>query len=165
MKIMGIDPGTQVMGYGVILSDNDDNPVHVVSGAWSEPRRNPLPLRLHHFHQQLLALMREQRPDVVALEHPFVGQNVKSALDIGQAQAVALIAAAELDIPCYQYSPAQIKQTVTDFGRSDKSQVQIAVRLQLGMTEIPEPHDAADALATAICHQRQRHLADLLGQG
>ena len=162
MKIMGIDPGTLVMGYGVIVSGDADILKHVVSGAWSEPRRTPLPERLHHFHRNLLTLMREQLPEVVVLEQPFVARNVRSALAIGQAQAVALIAAAELGIPCHEYTPAQIKQTVTDYGASGKAQVQEMVRLQLGLASVPEPHDAADALAAAICHVRQLHVTNLL---
>jgi len=162
MKIMGIDPGTLVMGYGVILSTDDGNLRHVASGVIRQPRQTDLPRRLHLIHRELLALMREHAPDVVAVEDPFVARNVKSALAIGQAQAVALIAAAELELPCYQYSPLKIKQMVTSFGGSGKAQVQDMVRLQLGLAEVPEPHDAADALATAICHVRQSHLGDLL---
>ena len=162
MKIMGIDPGTLVTGYGFILSTDDGNLEHVDSGAISQPRQTGLPRRLHLIHRELLALMRRHQPDVVAVEDPFVARNVKSALAIGQAQAVALIAAAELELPCYQYSPLLIKQMVTSYGGSGKAQVQDMVRLQLGLAEAPQPHDAADALAAAICHVRQSHLGDLL---
>jgi crossover junction endodeoxyribonuclease RuvC len=164
MKIMGIDPGTLVMGYGVILHEADGSLRYVASGALRQPQKTDLPRRLHLIHRELLVLMRELRPDVVAVEHPFVARNVKTALAIGQAQAVALIAAAELELPCYQYSPLQIKQMVTSYGGSGKAQVQDMVRLQLELTEAPEPYDAADALATAICHVRQTHLSDLLAE-
>jgi crossover junction endodeoxyribonuclease RuvC len=162
MKIMGIDPGTRVMGYGVILCTDDGNLHYVAAGAISQPRQTDLPRRLHLIHRELLTIMREHAPNVVAVEDPFVARNVKSALAIGQAQAVALIAAAELELPCFQYSPLKIKQMVTSFGGSDKAQVQDMVRLQLGLAEAPEPHDAADALAAAICHVRESHLNDLL---
>jgi crossover junction endodeoxyribonuclease RuvC len=164
MKIMGIDPGTLTTGYGVILSESDGSLRHVASGAVRQPQKTDLPRRLHLIHRELLALMRKLQPDVVAVEHPFVARNVKTALAIGQAQAVALIAAAELELPCYQYSPLQIKQMVTSYGGSGKAQVQDMVRLQLELAVAPEPYDAADALATAICHVRQTHLSDLLAE-
>ncbi len=162
MKIMGIDPGTLTTGYGVISLEADGSLRYVACGAISQPRRIDLPHRLHLIHRELLALMRQFQPDVVAVEDPFVARNVKTALAIGQAQALVLIAAAELELPCHQYSPLQIKQMVTSFGGSGKAQVQDMVRLQLGLAEVPEPNDAADALAAAICHVRQVHLSDLL---
>ena len=162
MKIMGIDPGTRVMGYGVILNTAGGDLEYVAAGAISQSPTIELPRRLHLIHRELLALMRQHAPDVVAVEDPFVARNVKTALAIGQAQAVALIAAAELELPCYQYSPLQIKQMVTSYGGSGKEQVQDMVRLQLGLAVAPQPDDAADALAAAICHVRQSHLSDLL---
>jgi crossover junction endodeoxyribonuclease RuvC len=102
------------------------------------------------------------RPDVVAVEQPFVARNVKSALAVGRAQAVAILAAANCGIPVYEYTPAQVKQRVADYGASSKEQIQEMVKLQLGLSQIPEPSDAADALAVALCHLHETHLERLL---
>jgi crossover junction endodeoxyribonuclease RuvC len=98
----------------------------------------------------------------VAVEQPFVARNVKSALAVGRAQAVAILAAANQRIPVYEYTPARVKQQVADYGTSSKEQVQEMVRLQLGLSEVPRPDDAADALAVALCHVRETHLKNLL---
>ena len=101
----------------------------------------------------------------MAIEQPFVAKNVKSALAIGRAQAVAMLAAACNGIPVYEYAPTEIKQKVADYGASSKEQVQEMVKLQLGLLEVPQPNDAADALAVAICHLREAQLKSLLDQG
>jgi crossover junction endodeoxyribonuclease RuvC len=108
--------------------------------------------------------MARYQPDAVAVEQPFVAKNVRTALMIGKAQAAAILAAANRGIPTYEYTPAQIKRVVTNYGASSKEQVQEMVRLQLGMAEVPQPNDAADALAVAICHLRQTHLENLLAE-
>ncbi|GAG86360.1 unnamed protein product, partial [marine sediment metagenome] len=113
---------------------------------------------------RLVEIISEHQPDAVAIEQPFMAKNVKAALAIGKAQAVAILAAANKGIPIYEYTPAQIKQRVTDYGASTKEQVQEMVRLQLGLAEVPQPNDAADALAVAICHLRETHLDSLLAR-
>jgi crossover junction endodeoxyribonuclease RuvC len=161
MKILGIDPGTMVMGYGVIESEDDD--IALVSfGAIVGPERSPIGERLSYLYNELLEVIQRYQPDVVAVEQPFIAKNVRSALAIGRAQAVALLAAANRGIPTCEYTPAQVKQRVANYGASSKEQIQEMVRLQLGLTEVPQPDDAADALAVAICHLREMHLSNLL---
>lgn len=165
MKVLGIDPGTISMGYAVIAGDGDDQPEVLSAGALKQPARSPLGKRLNYFFLELLNIIDDAKPDVVAVERPFVARNPRSALAIGQAQAVALLAAANRDIPAREYTPAQVKQTVTGHGGSDKAQVQAMVKMQLGLDYTPEPSDVADAMAIAICHLRQAHLENLLASG
>ena len=165
MIVLGIDPGTVSMGYGVVESHNDDLSL-IDCGALAPSERSPIGERLCYLYKELLCLMQNYQPDTVAVEQPFVANNVRSALAIGRAQAIALLAAATQSIPAYEYTPAKVKQNVTNYGASSKAQVQEMVRLQLGMKEAPHPDDAADALAVAICHLRETHLSELLaGQG
>lgn len=165
MKILGIDPGTIVTGYGVIECDGDDMAL-VDYGAITMKERSPIGERLHYIHTELITVIERHRPDSVAVEQPFVAKNVKTALAIGRAQAVAMLAAAVNGIPSYEYTPAQVKQRVASHGASSKEQVQEMVRLHLGLDAVPEPNDAADALAVAICHSQELHLNNLLaGQG
>ena len=102
--------------------------------------------------------------DAAKSEQPFVAQNVKAALAIGKAQAIAILAAANRQIPVYEYTPAQVKQRVSNYGASSKEQIQEMVKLQLGLTEVPQPSDAADALAVALCHRQEAHLKSLLAR-
>ena len=150
------------MGYGIVEA-KDDEIALVDCGALS-PRRSSIGERLCFMYKELVKIIRCFQPDVVVVETPFVGENARSALAIGRAQAVALLAAATQNLPSFEYAPAQIKQTVTSHGASSKEQVQMMVKLQLGLAEVPQPHDAADALAVAICHIRQSHLSELLAR-
>ena len=159
MKILGIDPGTVVMGYGVIESEEDEIAL-IDFGALVGPDA-PIGERLSHLYNELLEIIQRHQPDAVAVEQPFIAKNVRSALAIGRAQAIALLAAGKL-IPTYEYTPAQIKQRVANYGASSKEQIQEMVRLQLGLSQVPQPDDAADALAVAICHLREIHLSNLL---
>ncbi len=163
MRVLGIDPGTIVMGYGVIDS-KDDEITLVDYGALTTPLRSPIGERLSYLYNKLIEIISRHQPQVVAVEQPFVAKNVKSALAVGKAQAVAILAAANKGIPSHEYTPAQVKQMVTNYGASSKGQIQEMVRLQLGLAQIPEPSDAADALAVAICHLRETHLSNLLAQ-
>jgi crossover junction endodeoxyribonuclease RuvC len=163
MKILGIDPGTLVMGYGVIESDDDDI-TFLSCGAITGQERTPIGERLSHLYHELTEIIQRHQPDAVAVEQPFIAKNVRSAMAIGRAQAIALLAAANRGIPTYEYTPTQIKQTVANNGASSKEQVQEMVKLQLGLAEVPQPNDAADALAVAICHVRQTHLSNLLAR-
>ena len=163
MRILGIDPGTVTMGYGVIESREDEITLLDCAALTSSPR-SPIGERLSYFYSELLGVISRYQPTAVAIEQPFVSKNVRSALAIGKAQAVAILAAANKGIPAYEYTPAQIKQRVADYGASSKEQIQEMVRLQLGLSQVPQPSDAADALAVAICHLRETHLSDLLAQ-
>ena len=163
MIILGIDPGTITTGYGVIKAE-DDEATLVDCGALTASERSPIGERLSYIYQRLLEIIARFNPDVVAIESPFVAKNVKSALAIGKAQAIAILAAAEGKIPTHEYSPAEVKQRVANYGASSKEQVQEMVRLQLGLAEAPHPADAADALAVALCHLRRMHLDSLLAR-
>jgi crossover junction endodeoxyribonuclease RuvC len=161
MKILGIDPGTRIMGYGIINADDDD--VTLVDFGTIIPDSNHDDAqRLHDLYQGLIKIIGCYRPDAVAVEQPFFSKNVRSAMAIGRAQAITLLAAASQRIPSYEYTPTQIKQRVANYGASSKEQIQEMVRMQLGLNEIPEPNDAADALAVAICHVREIHLNNIL---
>jgi crossover junction endodeoxyribonuclease RuvC len=161
MRVLGIDPGTITLGYGVI-DENDDSLTTRAYGAINAPPRSPMGERLCYMYEHLLKLVKLHHPDVAAIEQPFVAKNVKSALAIGRSQAIAILAAAGQGIPVYEYSPAQVKQQVSNYGASSKEQIQEMVKLQLGLSTVPEPNDAADALAVALCHLSQNRLSLLL---
>lgn len=163
MRILGIDPGTIVMGYGVVES-SDDEVTLVDCGALTSPARSPIGERLSFLYNQLVEIISNYQPDVVAIEQPFMAKNVKSALAIGRAQAIAILAAANRGIPTFEYTPTQIKQRVANYGASSKEQIQEMVRLQLGLSQTPQPSDAADALAVALCHISETHLSNLLAK-
>ena len=154
MRVLGIDPGTIRLGYGVI--DDEEQTCMVCCGVLNFSPKKPIEIRLQSLYSELSQIVAEHQPDEVAVEEPFVGRNTRSALAIGRAQAVAILSATNQGIPVYRYSPTEIKQQVTNYGGSDKQQVQEMVKIQLGLAQLPEPSDAADALATAICHIQQR---------
>ena len=128
------------------------------------PGKIPIGERLRRIYNELLEVISRHQPDAVAVEQPFVAKNVRTALAIGRAQAIALLAAANKSIPAFEYTPAQVKQRVANYGAGSKEQIQEMVRLQLGLAEVPQPNDAADALAVAICHAQETHLSNLLAQ-
>jgi len=164
MRILGVDPGTVTMGYGVIESKGGEIAM-VDCGALKCPARSPIGERLSYLYGELLKIISRYRPDAVAVEQPFMAKNVRSALAVGRAQAVAMLAAANRGLQVYEYTPTEVKQKVTDYGASSKEQVQEMVRLQLELSEAPQPIDAADALAVAICHLREMQLQSLLARG
>ena len=125
---------------------------------------SPIGERLSFLYNGLMEVIGHCQPDVVAIEQPFLAKNVKSALAVGKAQAIAILAAANQGIPTYEYTPTQVKQRVANYGASSKEQIQEMVRLQLGLSQVPQPSDAADALAIAICHLREIHLSNLLAE-
>ncbi len=163
MRVLGIDPGTVTMGYGVIDSNGDEVAL-VQYGALQVKERSPIGERLSFLYNGLMEIMARFKPDAVAIEQPFVAANAKSALAIGRAQAIAILAAANNKIPGYEHTPAQIKQQVANYGASSKEQIQEMVKLQLGLDEVPQPNDAADALAVALCHLQEMHLENLLAE-
>lgn len=164
MRILGVDPGTQTMGYGLIEAEGGGMSM-VGCGALKSKARSPIGERLSYLYGELLKIIDRCRPDAVAVEQPFVAKNVRSALAVGRAQAVAILAAANRGIPVYEYTPAQVKQRVADYGAGSKEQVQEMVRLQLGLSQPPQPFDAADALAVAMCHFQETFVARLLARG
>ena len=151
MRVLGIDPGTLNLGYGLV--DEVEGKLSLVDcGVFALPEKVPIENRLCDFYRRLGDIIARYQPDEVAIEEPFVAMNARSALAIGRAQAIAILAAASKDIPVFRYLPAQVKQQVTDYGGSSKGQVQRLVRMQLGVEEVLRSEDAADALAVAICH-------------
>ena len=163
MRVLGIDPGTVTMGYGVVES-RDDEIALIDCGALISPERSPIGERLSYLYNELLEIIQHHQPEAVVVEQPFMAKNARSALAIGRAQAIALLAATGKGIPTFEYTPARIKQMVANYGASSKEQIQEMVRLQLGLAEVPQPDDAADALAVAICHLREIHLSNLLAK-
>jgi crossover junction endodeoxyribonuclease RuvC len=162
MRILGVDPGTMNLGYGVV---DDGEEMHMVDcGVIKLPCRLPMEERLRSLYNELSKIICRHKPREVAIEEPFIGHNVKSAFAIGKAQAIAILAAVNQELPVYYYSPAKVKQQITSYGQSDKQQVQEMVRVQLGLAELPQPSDAADALAVAMCHIQQRRLSHWLTQ-
>jgi len=163
MRILGIDPGTIAMGYGVIES-RDEEATLIDCGVLTTKSRSPIGERLSYLYNELVEIVSKYQPDVLAIEQPFVAKNAKSALAIGRAQAVAILVAANKDIPVHEYTPTRIKQQVASYGASSKEQVQEMVRLQLGLSQAPQPSDAADALAVALCHLGETHFSNLLAE-
>lgn len=161
MVVLGIDPGTAITGYGLIR-DNENGELEAISyGVIMTPAGMPLEQRLLNIYRQLKELIELHRPESSAVEKLFFQRNVKTALAVGQARGVALLALAELNVPISHYSPVEVKQAVSGYGGADKSQVQQMVKALLNLEEIPRPDDAADALAVAICHLHSSRYLDL----
>lgn len=150
MRILGIDPGLNHTGWG-ILEITPDNAVRLHWGSLHPPN-GPLPQRLHALHQDLSTLIAQRRPDAVAVERPFQHQNVKTSVRLGQAQAAAMIAAAAHGLPVHEYPPRLIKEAVTGLGSAAKPAVKQALEARLGLAPLNASPDAADALAVAYCH-------------
>jgi crossover junction endodeoxyribonuclease RuvC len=151
VRIFGIDPGSDRTGYGCVETDGSRHWM-VACGAISTAAGSAFPDKLHQIHGRLTALLLECRPEAVAIENLFHAVNVRSALKLGHARGVAMLAAVEAGVPVFEYTPAEIKRAVVGYGRAEKPQVQHMVKLLLGLAAVPSPHDAADALAVAICH-------------
>ena len=162
MRIFGIDPGSERTGYGCVETDGSRHRM-VACGAISAPPHATFPEKLLVIHTRLAALLIECRPDAVAIENLFFATNVRSALKLGHARGVAMLAAVEAGVEVFEYTPAEIKRAVVGYGRAEKSQVQQMIKLLLGLTAVPSPHDAADALAVAICHVNAQPPARVAG--
>jgi crossover junction endodeoxyribonuclease RuvC len=155
MRVFGIDCGTEVTGFGVVDSGEGprDEPLQFrAMGAIRLTKTHPLPERLDQVFRELTAELERWRPDTVAVEEVFYSVNAKSALKLGQVRGVALLAAAQQRIPLAEYAPLKIKSSVVGYGLAKKEQVQFMVARLLGLAQLPQPADAADALAIAICH-------------
>ena len=151
MRVFGIDPGSERTGYGCVETDGSRHRL-VVCGAIAASPRTGFPAQLQAIHERLCALLAECRPDCVAIESVFHAVNARSALKLGHARGVAVLAAVQGGYPVFEYAPAEVKRAVVGYGRAEQRQVQEMVRMLLGLAEAPSPHDAADALAVAICH-------------
>ena len=161
MLVLGIDPGTAITGYGLVREAGDQLQA-VAYGAITTPSDWALPQRLRKIYGDLTALIREYSPTEGAVEQLFFSRNVKTALAVGQARGVVLLAMADGGLPVHEYTPLQVKQSVVGYGRAEKAQVQELVKLLLGLEAVPQPDDAADALAVAICHLHSARMAALI---
>ncbi len=151
MIILGIDPGIAIVGYGVIEYDGFHMKL-IDYGAVYTPAKMKLPERLDILFEGIVKLMERFQPDEVAFEELFFHNNAKTAIDVAQARGVCLMAAYRINRRLYEYTPLQVKQAVTGYGRAEKRQIQQMVKVSLNLQDIPKPDDAADAVAVAICH-------------
>ncbi len=152
MRVLGIDCGGEVTGYGVVEQGSDGHLRHVTSGAIKLSLRNTLAMRLSHLFSELRTVIQLHRPDVAAIEDVFYALNAKTALKLGQVRGVAMLAASSCGLEIAEYAPLTIKSAVVGYGKAEKEQVQQMVARLLALSEPPRPADVADALAIAICH-------------
>jgi crossover junction endodeoxyribonuclease RuvC len=153
MRVMGIDCGTEYTGFGVAEQTHGNRDLtYITCGAIKLSKSSAMPERLGHIFESLCAVARTYQPDIVAIEEVFYSVNAKSALKLGQVRGVAMLAASICGLTVAEYSPLSIKSAVVGYGRADKQQVQFMIKHLLNLREAPEPPDAADALAIAICH-------------
>jgi crossover junction endodeoxyribonuclease RuvC len=151
MRVLGIDCGSRITGYGVIDTDGADC-VFVSCGVIRSKSSAPIAERLKSIHSGIVDVITKLRPEAAAFESLFYATNVQSALKLGHVRGVSMFAAAAANLPIYEYSPLEVKSAVTGYGRAEKPQVQQMVRALLKLNSSPEPYDASDALAVAICH-------------
>jgi crossover junction endodeoxyribonuclease RuvC len=160
VKVFGIDPGSERTGYGCVETDGRRHRL-VIYGTIAARAADAFPARLARIHRELSALLSSCRPDCVAVENVFHSANVRSALKLGHARGVAMLAAVEADCPVAEYTPAEVKRAVVGYGRAEKHQVQQMVKLLLNLDRAPSPHDASDALAVALCHAHSAAIGGL----
>jgi crossover junction endodeoxyribonuclease RuvC len=151
VRVFGIDPGSARTGYGCVQTDGTRHQL-IACGAINIPLAHPFPNKLHTIHAELTELLAKLHPDCVAIENLFHAVNARSALRLGHARGVAMLAAVEAGLPIVEYTPAEVKQAVVGYGRAEKVQVQSMIQLILGLAAPPSSYDASDALAIAICH-------------
>jgi crossover junction endodeoxyribonuclease RuvC len=161
--VLGIDPGTAITGYGLV-HEQDDGLSLVECGVVTTPSSQPLPERLQTIYRSLSDVIRRCQPEQAAVEELFFSRNVRTALSVGHARGVALLALADAGLPIYEYKPLEIKQAVAGYGGADKQQVQEMVRMLLNLDRVPQPDDAADAVAVAVCHIHSARMAALIAE-
>ncbi len=152
MRIIGIDPGTGILGFGVIEVNARGNPKMITAGVITTPAHTPLEDRLIEIFDGLTEIIAETNPEVMSIEKLFFAQNVTTAISVSHARGVAMLTGKQAGLEIAEYTPLQIKQTLTGYGRASKKQMQEMVKLQLGLNNMPKPDDAADGLAAAITH-------------
>jgi len=160
MLTLGIDPGTATTGYGLVVV-REDRLAFVEHGVISTSKKDEPQARLRVIYLRMKEIILKHKPAVVAVEKLFFGTNTKTAIAVGQARGIILLAAAEQRVPVAEYTPLQVKMAITGYGRADKKQIQQMVKTLLGFDMIPKPDDAADALAIAICHLHSYKMASL----
>ena len=152
MRIIGIDPGTGILGFGIIEVNARGNPKMITAGVITTPAHTPLEDRLIEIFDGLTEIIAETNPEVMSIEKLFFAQNVTTAISVSHARGVAMLTGKQAGLEIAEYTPLQIKQTLTGYGRASKKQMQEMVKLQLGLNSMPKPDDAADGLAAAITH-------------
>ena len=152
MKIIGIDPGTGILGFGVVEFNKGKTAKVIDAGIVTTPAHTPLSERLLDIYDSLTEIIKTTKPDVMSIEKLFFAQNVTTAISVSHARGVAMLTGVQAKLPIHEYTPLQIKQTLTGYGRADKKQIQEMVRIHLGLKTVPKPDDCADALAAAITH-------------
>lgn len=152
MRILGIDPGTGILGFGVIDATADGKVRLVDAGVIRTPVKEDDAVRLLTIYEELADIIVQNKPTVMSVEKLFFAQNVTTAMTVAQARGVVLLLGQQHGMDLFEYTPLQIKQAVTGYGKAEKKQVQEMVRVMLGLSEVPKPDDCADALAAAICH-------------
>ena len=157
MRVLGIDPGTAITGWGVVDGSGDEL-TPVAYGVITTAAGTPLPQRLQTIYRELTEIIDEWQPEASAIEELFFGKNAKTALAVGHGRGAAMLALANAGLPIVEYKPLEVKQAITGHGRADKQQMQQMVKLLLSLEDIPRPDDAADALAVAICHVHSARL-------
>lgn len=161
MLVLGVDPGTAITGYGLVEERENDLTL-VAYGTVTTSAEMPLAARLQRIYQELSTIIATYRPAEAAVEELFFSRNTRTALAVGQARGVALLALANAGLPIREYTPLQIKQAITGYGQASKQQMQKMVRLLLKLDAVPQPDDAADAIAAAICHIHSQRLRAIL---
>ncbi|PKO21503.1 MAG: crossover junction endodeoxyribonuclease RuvC [Chloroflexi bacterium HGW-Chloroflexi-1] len=164
MVILGIDPGTATTGYALVGEDEAGEPQLLRYGIFTTRAGTPMPERLLTIHREMAALIREATPDAIAVEELFFKRNVTTALTVGQARGVVLLAAAQAGLAVYEYKPAEVKLALVGYGNADKQQIQEMLRMMLDLPDIPRPDDAADAIAVAICHLQSARFSQLVAE-
>jgi crossover junction endodeoxyribonuclease RuvC len=163
LLVLGIDPGTALCGYGFVRADGDELAL-VAYGAVTTPANSPLPSRLAVIYSELSDLIAQHKPTDAVVEKLFFAKNVRTALAVGHARGVALLACAQANLTVAEYTPNEIKQALVGYGHADKNQIQQMVRMLLHLDFVPQPDDAADAIAIAICHINSARLTDLINR-
>lgn len=162
-RVLGIDPGTAIVGWGVVEGEGQELEL-VEYGTIRTPANSPLAGRVLQIYEAINELLDRFRPHGVGIEQLFFARNVSTALPVAHARGALLLAVAQRGLPMAEFTPMEIKQAVTGYGNADKQQMQQMVRLLLGLTEIPRPDDAADAVAVALCYHQSARYNDLTGE-
>ena len=161
MVVLGIDPGTASLGWGVIKR-TEEVPYKVEAyGCINTDKKSIFSQMLKEIHKKLSKIIKKYDPDIAAIEQLFFAKNVKTAISVGEARGVAILAAVEANLPVAEYTPLQVKQSVVGYGRAEKKQMQKMLKILLRLSDVPKPDDAADALAVALCHLNSEKMAEV----
>lgn len=163
MRVLGLDPGLAITGYGLVEGDGQ-RLVSLAHGVIRTPAHTPVAQRLVRLHDELSALLARFSPDVAAVEELFLDTNARTAMIVGEARGVLLLTLAQAGVPVAEYTPMQVKQAITGYGGADKHQMQQMITLLLNLAEVPTPDDAADALAISVCYHHSMRWDILLQQ-